>query len=112
MRPTTAARIALALGSANQSSNFFGIPTILSGNSPQQVVLADLSQVLYADEGGFDVASSQEATPPVAALQPTRAGRYEPSICTSTTCGTRPDPGCWNPAGPCITSRRCSDMPT
>jgi Phage capsid family len=64
MRPSTAATIALRLGSVGTPTDLprtlFGIPTIISGNSPQQVTLADFSQVLYADEGGFDVGVSGE----------------------------------------------------
>ncbi len=35
---------------------------ILSKNSPPQITLADAGHVLYSDDGGIDVASSDQAT--------------------------------------------------
>jgi HK97 family phage major capsid protein len=78
MRPLTAARIASTLGAAaaDMPRTLFGIPLVLSANSPQQVTLVDAANILYSDNGGFDVSISNEAAiemdsaptdPPVAA---------------------------------------------
>ena len=62
MRPTTAAHVAAALGAAsNLPGTLYGLPVALSANSPQQIVLADLAAVLYADEGQFDVELTGDA---------------------------------------------------
>ena len=63
LRPTTAAHVAAALGAASDlPRTLYGLPVALSANSPQQIVLADLAAVLYADEGGFDVSLTKDAT--------------------------------------------------
>lgn len=78
MRPLTAARIASTLGIAATGlpASLFGLPVVLSANSPQQITLVDAAQILYSDDGGFDVSISTEAAiemdsvasdPPVAA---------------------------------------------
>jgi hypothetical protein len=63
MRPTTAARVALVLGAAASDlpRTLFGLPVILSGNSPQQVTLADLAQIAYADSGDVEVEAATHA---------------------------------------------------
>jgi HK97 family phage major capsid protein len=65
MRPTTAYRIAATIGgtaAVNVPHTLFGIPLVLSANSPAQVTLLDPSQILYSDTGGIDIASTNEAT--------------------------------------------------
>jgi HK97 family phage major capsid protein len=78
MRPLTAAKISAALGSvaADVPRTLFGIPLVLSANSPLQITLIDAANILYLDTGGFDVSTSTQAVlemtdtvtdPPVAA---------------------------------------------
>jgi hypothetical protein len=80
MRPTTAATVAMRLAGVGTPTDLprtlFGAPVILSVNSPQQVTLIDAGNILYSDEGGFDVSISNQAlvqmddapaNPPVAA---------------------------------------------
>jgi len=74
LQPQTAARIALVLGAAADfPRSFLGLPVVISGNSPQQVTLADLAEIAFADDGGFSLTLSEQA-----ALQmdtaPTNAG--------------------------------------
>ena len=55
MRPTTAYRIAATIGgtaAVNVPQMLFGIPLVLSANSPSHVTLLDPSQILYSDNGG------------------------------------------------------------
>ncbi len=40
----------------------FGIPLVLSSNSPAQITLLDASHVLYSDDGGIEVDTTDEAT--------------------------------------------------
>ena len=63
MRPLTAARIAAKLGNAvtGLPGNLFGIPTVLSANSPRQITLIDAAHILYSDDGGFDISTSESA---------------------------------------------------
>jgi capsid protein len=63
MRPTTLARVALILGGAASDvpRTLFGIPIIASGNSPQQITLVDAGEIVFADDGGFDISLSQQA---------------------------------------------------
>jgi HK97 family phage major capsid protein len=63
LKPKTAARIALTLGSqaAGLPNTLFGIQTIVSANSPAQVALIDPSAILFSDSGGFDLAASRNA---------------------------------------------------
>jgi HK97 family phage major capsid protein len=64
MRPTTAYRISATLGSAAADipRTLFGIPLVLSVNSPAQITLLDPSQILYSDRGGINIASSEQAS--------------------------------------------------
>ena len=65
MRPTTAYRIAATIGgtaAVNVPQTLFGIPLVLSANSPSQVTLLDPSQILYSDNGGIEIASSEQAS--------------------------------------------------
>jgi hypothetical protein len=63
LRPTTAARIALTLGAAvDLPRTMFGLPVILSGNSPAQITLVDLSEIIYADAGGVELSYAEAAT--------------------------------------------------
>lgn len=63
MRPLTAARIAATLGvsATGLPNSLFGIPTILSANSPQQITLVDAANVLYSDTGGINIDTSTQA---------------------------------------------------
>jgi HK97 family phage major capsid protein len=64
MRPTTAYRIAATIGgtaAVNVPQTLFGIPLVLSANSPAQVTLLDPSQILYSDNGGIEIESSEQA---------------------------------------------------
>jgi hypothetical protein len=63
MRPLTAARIAATLGAAagDIPRTLFGVPLILSANSPQQITLVDAAHVLYSDTGGVDLSISTQA---------------------------------------------------
>ncbi len=54
MRPLTAYKIAATIGgtaAANIPLTLFGIPLVLSANSPQQVTLVDTPHILYSDDG-------------------------------------------------------------
>jgi len=54
MRPGTAARIAATIGgtaAVNVPQSLFGMPLILSANSPAQITLVDPSQILYSSPG-------------------------------------------------------------
>lgn len=79
MRPMTAYKIAATIGgtaAVDIPRTLFGIPMILSLNSPAQITLVDASQILYSDTGGIDISTTDEAllemndaptNPPVAA---------------------------------------------
>ena len=65
MRPTTAYRIAATIGgtaAVDVPRSLFGVPLILSKNSPAQITLVDANHVLYSDDGGIDISSSDQAT--------------------------------------------------
>jgi len=63
MRPTTAAKVSAALGTTSGlPATLYGIPTILSANSPAQITLMDTGMVLVADEGKFDTSISESAS--------------------------------------------------
>jgi len=40
----------------------FGIPLVLSDNSPKQITLIDASEILFSDDGGIEVDVSEQAT--------------------------------------------------
>jgi hypothetical protein len=63
MRPLTAAWIAATLGAsaADMPRTLFGIPLVLSANSPQQITLVDAPYILYSDTGGLDIDTSEQA---------------------------------------------------
>lgn len=64
MRPKTAATVAKALGLTNElPARLYTFPAIVSANSPQQITLVDASAILIADDGQFEVAVSETATP-------------------------------------------------
>jgi HK97 family phage major capsid protein len=79
MRPLTAYRIAATIGgtaAVDIPRTLFGIPLVLSLNSPAQVTLVDAACILYSDNGGIDIGTTDEALlqldsvptdPPVAA---------------------------------------------
>jgi hypothetical protein len=57
MRPGTAARIAATIGgtaAVNVPQSLFGMPLILSQNSPAQITLVDPSQILYSSPSNDD----------------------------------------------------------
>jgi len=64
MKPMTAYRIAATLGTAaaDVPRSLFGIPMILSLNSPQQITLLDASQVLYSDAGAIEISTTDQAS--------------------------------------------------
>jgi hypothetical protein len=64
MRPTTMARVALVLGAAASDvpRTLFGVPIIASSNSPQQITLADAGEIVFADDGGFEISLSRQAS--------------------------------------------------
>jgi hypothetical protein len=63
LKPKTAARIALTLGSqaAGLPNSLFGIQTVVSANSPAQIALIDPSSILFSDSGQFDLDASRYA---------------------------------------------------
>jgi HK97 family phage major capsid protein len=64
MRPLTAYKIAATIGgtaAADIPRTLFGIPLVLSANSPQQVTLIDCAHILYSDDGGIAIDVSDEA---------------------------------------------------
>ena len=64
MRPMTAYKIAATIGgtaAADIPRTLFGIPLVLSINSPAQITLVDAAHILYSDTGGFDVDISTQA---------------------------------------------------
>ena len=64
MKPTTAYKIAATIGgtaAADIPRTLFGIPLVLSANSPQQVTLVDATEILYSDTGGIDIDTSDQA---------------------------------------------------
>jgi hypothetical protein len=77
MRKKTMATIAGALGVASGlPQTLYGLPVVVSDNSPAQITLADASQLLYSDSGTIELDTSEEAAlqmdgapvdPPVAA---------------------------------------------
>jgi HK97 family phage major capsid protein len=79
MRPLTAFKIAATIGgtaAVDIPRTLFGIPLILSLNSPAQITLVDAAHILYSDDGAVDVSASEQALiemdaaptdPPVAA---------------------------------------------
>jgi HK97 family phage major capsid protein len=64
MRPATAYRIAATIGgtaAVNVPLSLFGIPLVLSANSPAQVTVLDPSAILYSDDGRIDIESTDHA---------------------------------------------------
>lgn len=64
MRPLTAYKIAATIGgtaAADIPRTLFGIPLVLSANSPQQITLVDAAHILYSDDGGFELSISDKA---------------------------------------------------
>lgn len=62
MRPTTAARVAQALGSASDlPRSLYGLPIILSPTSPRQIALVDGGEILWADDGDFEIDLARDA---------------------------------------------------
>jgi HK97 family phage major capsid protein len=65
MRPTTAATIAMRLAGTGTPTDLprtlFGAPVIVSRNSPAQITLIDAGHVLYSDDGGMDIDTTDQA---------------------------------------------------
>ena len=62
MRPTTAARVALTLGaSTDLPRSLFGLPVVLSANSPAQITLLDAAEIAFADDGELDLELSRSS---------------------------------------------------
>ena len=64
MKPMTAYKIAATIGgtaAVDMPRTLFGIPVVLSINSPAQITLVDANHILYSDTGGFDVSISTQA---------------------------------------------------
>jgi hypothetical protein len=64
MRQGTASRIAATIGGTaaiDVPRTLFGIPLILSANSPAQITLLDPSQILYSDNGAIELSRSEQA---------------------------------------------------
>jgi hypothetical protein len=78
-RPLSFFKIAATIGgtaAADIPRTLFGMPIVMSINSPAQITLVDAAHILYSDNGGFDVSISDQALvqldsaptdPPVAA---------------------------------------------
>ena len=65
MRPLTAYKIAATIGGTagvDIPRTLFGIPLILSLNGPQQITLVDANCILYSDDGGLDVDTTEHAS--------------------------------------------------
>lgn len=65
MRPMTAYRIAATIGgtaAVDIPRTLFGIPLILSTNSPAQITLADGNAILYSDDGSIELDVSEQAS--------------------------------------------------
>jgi hypothetical protein len=64
MKPLTAYKIAATIGgtaAADIPRTLFGIPLILSINSPAQITLVDAGHILYSDTGALDISTSDQA---------------------------------------------------
>jgi hypothetical protein len=65
MRPITAYRFAATIGGTAAMDiprSLFGVPMVLSLNSPQQITLVDANAILYSDDGGFDIDTTEQAS--------------------------------------------------
>jgi len=66
MQPKTAYTIASRLANVGTPTDIprslFGIPLVLSDNSPKQITLIDASEILFSDDGGIEVDVSEQAT--------------------------------------------------
>lgn len=65
MRPLTYYTIVAKLAGAGTTvppGTLLGIPVVLSANGPRQITLLDASEILYADDGEFEVQKSDEAS--------------------------------------------------
>jgi HK97 family phage major capsid protein len=63
MKKKTMATIAAALGAVSGlPATLYGLPVIVSDNSPAQITLVDGAGILYSDSGQFDVSVSKDAT--------------------------------------------------
>ncbi len=96
MRPLTAARIASAGGAAaaDLPRTLFGLPVVISANSPQQITLIDAAHVLYSDEGGIDISTSEQAaiimdSDPDAVVQANAAAAVHRSLFQDNLWGVR-----------------------
>jgi HK97 family phage major capsid protein len=65
MKPLTAYKIAATIGgtaAVDVPKTLFGIPMVLSINSPAQITLLDCNHILYADDGGMAIDTTDEAS--------------------------------------------------
>ena len=65
MKPMTAYKIAATIGgtaAVDVPRTLFGIPLVLSLNSPQQIALIDASCLLYSDDGEIDISTTDQAS--------------------------------------------------
>jgi hypothetical protein len=65
MRPITAYRIAATIGGTAAMDiprSLFGVPMVLSLNSPQQIMLVDANCILFSDDNGFDIDTTEQAS--------------------------------------------------
>jgi HK97 family phage major capsid protein len=95
MRPITAYNIAAKFAAAGMSTDIprtlLGIPLILSVNTPQQITLVDAANILYSDDGGFDVSISTQALLEMndAPAEPTAASTVMTSLFQRNLWGVR-----------------------
>jgi len=64
MKPLTAYKIAATIGgtaAVDIPRTLFGIPLVLSTNSPAQITLVDANHILYSDDGAIDISTSTNA---------------------------------------------------
>jgi HK97 family phage major capsid protein len=95
MRPTTAATIAMRLAGVGTPTDLprtlFGAPVILSVNSPAQITLIDAGNILYSDNGGIDISTSDQALVELndAPAEPTAASTVMTSLFQRNLFGIR-----------------------
>ncbi|MEO5739964.1 MAG: phage major capsid protein [Vicinamibacterales bacterium] len=103
-KPTTFARIALALPGALENGRLLGIPIVANGDSPQQLTLLDAGEVLLAlPPEGLDLDISRHASLEFndAPADPTVAATITPSLWQRDLLGIRISRlvSWWAPAG-------------
>ena len=94
MRPMTAYKLAATIGgtaAVDIPRTLFGIPLILSINSPAQITLVDAAHILYSDTGGVDIDISTQALLEMndAPAEPTAASTIMTSLLQKNLFGVR-----------------------